>query len=130
MYRHKKNIFYILAAILISASLCSAGTPAGTKETAANGEKLYNHYCTPCHGTTGNGKGFNAKNLDPRPIDHTDAVFMSKRSDKELARAISGGGKAVGKSTLMPPWGNTFKENQTGSLILYLRTLCNCKQLQ
>jgi cytochrome c oxidase cbb3-type subunit 3 len=85
------------------------------------------HYCTPCHGIEGDGKGYNAKNLDPRPANHTDAKFMGKRTDKDLYDAISGGGKAVGKATLMPPWGNTFKKPQIQSLILYLRKLCRCQ---
>ena len=92
-----------------------------------NGEKLYSHYCTPCHGFDGDGKGFNAKNLDPRPANHTDGGFMKKRTDKELYDAVSGGGKTVGKSTLMPPWGNTFNETQIKSLVLYLRKLCGCE---
>ncbi len=85
-------------------------------------------YCTPCHGTKGDGKGFNAKNLDPRPANHTDANFMSKKTDKDLYDAISGGGKAVGKAALMPPWGNTFDKAQIKSLVLYLRNLCKCKE--
>lgn len=90
------------------------------------GKKLYAHYCTPCHGINGNGKGFNAKNLDPRPADHTNTQFMRKRSDKDLYDAIRGGGKAVGKSPLMPPWGKTLNDEQIKALILYLRYLCGC----
>ncbi len=92
-----------------------------------DGEKLYQHYCSPCHGKKGDGKGFNARNLDPRPAVHSDAEFMRTRTDKELFDAIYGGGKAVGKSTLMPPWGDTFSETQINNLILYLRKLCKCK---
>jgi mono/diheme cytochrome c family protein len=93
----------------------------------ADGEKIYQWYCTPCHGIKGDGKGFNAKNLDPRPAVHSDPEFMSKKTDNDIYDAISGGGKAVGKATLMPPWGNTFNENQIKSLILYLRELCRCQ---
>jgi cytochrome c oxidase cbb3-type subunit 3 len=52
---------------------------------------------------------------------------MGRRTDKDLYDVISGGGKAVGKSTLMPPWGNTLDKTQINSLILYLRRLCKCK---
>ncbi|MBI5196327.1 MAG: cytochrome c [Nitrospirae bacterium] len=97
------------------------------KTSLKEGEKIYVQYCTPCHGFNGDGKGFNAKNLDPRPANHTDGGFMKKRMDKELYDAVSGGGKAVGKSTLMPPWGNTFNETQIKSLISYLRKLCGCE---
>jgi hypothetical protein len=54
---------------------------------------------------------------------------MKKRTDKELYDATAGGGRYVGKSTLMPPWGNTFSKVQIKSLVLYLRKLCKCKGL-
>jgi len=41
----------------------------------------------------------------PARANHTDAVFMSKRTDRELVDAVSGGGRAVGKASIMPPWG-------------------------
>ncbi|MEW6714711.1 MAG: cytochrome c [Nitrospirota bacterium] len=90
-------------------------------------EKLYSYYCSPCHGVKGDGNGFNAKNLDPRPANHTNPNLMTKRTDEELFDAISGGGKRVGKSTLMPPWGNTFDKGQIKSLVQYLRKLCKCE---
>jgi len=91
------------------------------------GERIYKHYCIPCHGINGDGKGFNAKYLDPKPADHTNAKEMGKRTDEKLFDTIYGGGKSVGKSTFMPPWGGTFTEKQIGSLVLYLRKLCECK---
>ena len=30
------------------------------------GKQLYDHYCAVCHGSSGEGDGFNAFNLDPR----------------------------------------------------------------
>lgn len=93
------------------------------------GSKLYAHYCAVCHGVKGDGKGFNAKNLDPRPADHTDPELMGRRSDKDLYDVMYGGGKVVGKSVLMPPWGNTFSKAQIDSLVLYLRKLCKCQGL-
>ena len=96
----------------------------------ADSEKTYQQYCAPCHGDRGDGNGFNAKNLDPRPANHTDAVFMSKRSDRELFDAISGGGRAVGKAAIMPPWGNTLNTSQIKYLVRYLRKLCGCDSEQ
>ncbi len=95
--------------------------------TLNTGERLYQYYCIVCHGTKGNGKGFNAEYLDPKPADHTNIEKMSKRTDEKLFDTIADGGKSVGKSTYMPPWGNTFREKQIESLILYLRKLCNCQ---
>lgn len=100
---------------------------ANEKPSSAKDEKLYSYYCTPCHGIKGDGNGFNAKNLDPRPANHANPNLMTKRTDEELFDAINGGGKRVGKSTLMPPWGNTFDKAQIESLVSYLRKLCRCQ---
>ncbi len=113
--------------VLIIIMLCSNQVNAESAYTVADGEKLYMHYCVPCHGNVGDGKGFNAKNLDPRPARHNDAEFMSRRSDKDLNDVINRGGRSVGKSTLMPPWGKTLEDAQIKSLVLYLRKLCNCQ---
>jgi len=104
-------------------------SPAKENSSPAGGEKLYRRYCSPCHGTSGDGRGFNAKNLDPRPANHTDAEMMSSRTDRELYDVIYGGGRSVGKSTLMPPWGRNFSKAEIDSLVLYLRKLCGCRGL-
>jgi len=127
---NKVNIgLIILLVLMISGPVYSAGIRTEKTSLVMEGEKMYIHYCASCHGNKGDGKGFNAKNLDPRPAVHTDADFMSKRTDKDLQDAINGGGRTVGKSTLMPPWGNTFSEAQVHSLVLYLRRLCKCEGL-
>ena len=117
----------ILSVSIIFIGIFSVQARAEIKPSLAEGEKIYQWYCTPCHGIKGDGKGFNARNLDPRPAVHTDSKFMSKRTDKDLYDVINGGGRAAGKSALMPPWGDTFSETQIKSLILYLRNLCKCR---
>ena len=92
------------------------------------GNNLYRHYCTPCHGMGGMGNGFNAGHLLVRPANHTDAKFMSARSDQKLFDTINLGGVEVSKSTLMPPWGAALDDdNKIRSLILKLRDLCQCQ---
>ena len=109
--------------------MCALYAPAKEKPSPAAGEKLYRRYCSPCHGDRGDGRGFNAENLDPRPANHTDAEMMSRRTDRDLYDVIYGGGRSVGKSTLMPPWGRNFSRQEIESLVLYLRKLCGCRGL-
>lgn len=92
-----------------------------------DGKELYSWYCASCHGLEGDGQGFNAEYIDPKPSNHTDADEMSKRTNEKLFDTIYGGGKEVAKSTYMPPWGHTFSEAQIESLVLYLRELCDCE---
>ena len=127
MTRKEIIIAIVFAVLTIHNTLSSAQELAEDKPSLALGEKMYMHYCTSCHGNMGDGKGFNAKNLDPRPAVHADTEFMSKRTNKDLQDAINGGGRLIGKSTLMPPWGNTLSKVLVESLVLYIRKLCNCE---
>jgi cytochrome c oxidase cbb3-type subunit 3 len=101
----------------------------GTGEVLAQGDPghgkdLYEIYCTQCHGVQGNGLGINATSLTVQPRDHTDVGEMSARTDEDLFKAISQGGKAVNKSVLMPAWGRNLSEAEIRDLIAHLRDLC------
>ena len=73
------------------------------------GKHLYEQYCLVCHGQEGKGDGFNAFNLDPRPRDFSDSVYMNALGDKQAIETISGGGRSVNKSPLMPSsWGYNY----------------------
>jgi cytochrome c oxidase cbb3-type subunit 3 len=89
-------------------------------------EDNYKTYCTQCHGSQGNGKGINVRDMSVQPRDHTDAKAMSARSDQDLATVIKEGGLAINKSVLMPPWGEVFSDDEVDDLVRYLRKLCNC----
>jgi len=118
----------LIPLIIFSLIVFFAPAYAKDKPSLSAGEKTYQQYCAPCHGDKGDGNGFNARHLDPRPANHTDAGFMSKRTDTELFDAISGGGRTVGKAAIMPPWGNTLDKAQIKSLVQYLRKLCRCTE--
>jgi mono/diheme cytochrome c family protein len=122
-----------LFAILFLLGACARKpAPAPVKTPAAPpplryevllGKVTFTHYCQTCHGESGAGDGFNAFNLDPHPRDLSDAQFQKKKSDAELADAITRGGAGVGLSALMPPWGHTLSARQIDEVVLYLRTL-------
>jgi cytochrome c oxidase cbb3-type subunit 3 len=114
--RNNKILFAVLA-LLISM-------PVVAKETAADN---YNTYCVQCHGLKGNGNGVNIKDMAVQPRDHTDAKSMSARSDETLFKAIKEGGPSIDKSILMPPWGDTFIDEEIKDLVQHLRVLCKCK---
>ena len=86
----------------------------------------YRTYCTQCHGKDGNGKGINVRDMSVQPRDHTDAKAMSGRSDDTIFKVIKEGGQSIDKSVLMPPWGDTFSDEEIRDLVAYLRLLCKC----
>jgi len=109
------------AVLLMAAGLATA-------HGAEPGKDLYRTYCWQCHGSQGTGKGINAgDNMSVAPRDHTDAKYMSGRTDAELFKAIKEGGPAVNKSVLMPPWCGVLTDEEIHTLVRYLRELCGCR---
>lgn len=101
-----------------------AGKPiAGGYGVAARGQGDYATYCSPCHGSRGNGDGPLARMLVPRPARHSDAAFMNALSDEYLFRLLKEGGPALGKSPLMGVWGRNLSEQQIRDLVGFLRSL-------
>jgi len=87
------------------------------------GRKVYEQYCQICHGAEGQGNGFNAAMLDPPPRNFADEAFWKQADVERLFTTISQGGKSVGKSVLMPPWGGTLDESQIRDVVAFLRTV-------
>lgn len=111
--------------IVLLAFILSAGVSAASAETV---EELYRFHCAQCHGVKGMGDGPNAtKEMPVSPRDHTSAVEMNKLTDSDIINAITEGGTATSKSSLMPPYGKTLSKAEISSLKDYLRKLCNCK---
>ncbi len=110
--------------ILLAFSILLVSMPGYAKEDAADN---YKTYCVQCHGIKGNGNGINVRDMAVQPRDHTDAKAMSARSDDTLFKVIKEGGTSIDKSILMPPWGDTFSDEEIKDLVQYLRVLCKCK---
>ena len=87
------------------------------------GQALYRHYCTICHGMTGQGDGFNSFNLATPPAKHADPARMATESDSRIREVIKVGGPALGMSPLMPAWGTVLTDMQIVDLSTYIRTL-------
>ncbi len=92
-------------------------------ESQTRGRQEYEHYCQICHGQEGQGNGFNAAMLDPPPRNFADEAFWKQADDERLHAVVSRGGKAVGKSVLMPAWGKTLTQTQIHDVVAYLRTV-------
>ena len=112
-------------SIITFAFVLSAGASTASGEAV---EDLYRFHCAQCHGLKGMGDGPNAtKEMPVSPRDHTSAVEMNKLTDADIINAITEGGPATSKSSLMPPYGKTLSKAEISSLKDYLRKLCNCK---
>jgi mono/diheme cytochrome c family protein len=87
------------------------------------GQALFDFYCVLCHGTGGNGDGFNAYTLTSPPAKLADPNLMAKLADAQIVTIIKGGGGALGLSLQMPSWGGLFKDKDLTALVAYVRTL-------
>jgi mono/diheme cytochrome c family protein len=90
---------------------------------AAKGKAKYQEMCAACHGASGKGDGPAAAGLPVKPRNHTDAAYMGKLKDQQIFDTIKKGGQAVGKSPIMPPWGNQLSDAQIWDLVAYIRSL-------
>ena len=105
----------LLACITSSQSLLLAAEEAPA---------LFGELCSVCHGVGGKGDGPSAQGLEPKPADFTNCGAMAKDSDEVLFKIIKGGGQNVGRSTVMPAWGDSLRDQQIGELVKFIRGLC------
>jgi cytochrome c oxidase cbb3-type subunit 3 len=83
------------------------------------GEVVYKTNCILCHGLKANGKGRAAKLYNPPPADLTH----SNKNDDYKASIITYGGKAMGRSEVMPAWGGQLSKQEISDVVAYLKTV-------
>lgn len=90
-----------------------------TEENILAGGRLYQQFCSSCHGATGRGDGPAAQGLNPPPAPLAFTIPMHMTTDGYLFWRIKEGGQTFG--TAMPPWGASLKEDQIWQIVLYMR---------
>jgi mono/diheme cytochrome c family protein len=83
------------------------------------GSLVFLNYCVTCHGPNADGNGRAAKLYDPRPAN-------LRRSDKNaqyMQLIVRMGGKRMGRSEFMPPWGEELTDEQIGDVVAYLQSI-------
>jgi len=94
------------------------------------GALVYQHYCQLCHGKKGNGKGPKASNLERPPRNLTDETFWQETSEERVHDAIAHGGSYVGKSVLMPAWGNTLTEQEISDVVAFIHAFAGATETE
>ena len=88
-------------------------------ETIGRGEVVFKTNCILCHGVKGNGKGRASGLYDPPPADLTH----SDKNDDYKRMIITYGGEAMGRSKVMPVWGEQLTKQEINDVVNYLRTI-------
>jgi len=95
MYRKSYYAGFVLASCI---GLSVVAAPCHASSVANN----YHHYCVNCHGEDGSGNGPAAAVLDKSPTSFSDCATMKAQAPEVIAKIISEGGAAVGRSPQMP----------------------------
>lgn len=86
-----------------------------------HGWRVYQEHCASCHGPGRRGDGEARRTVRVEPQDLREPLFLVKRTDDELARAILQGGPAVRRSKEMPGFSAELSEQDTMDVIALLR---------
>ena len=90
------------------------------------GAVVFKTNCILCHGVKGDGKGRASVFYDPPPANLT----TSDKNDEYKKQIITLGGKAMGRSEVMPIWGEQLlTEQQIDDVVAYLRTILVAQKL-
>jgi mono/diheme cytochrome c family protein len=103
---------------LASNSCAPAGDIRGDAEAGA---ALHVENCAECHGYDGKAEVI-VMHMDEPPRDQTDVAYMKTLSDLFLYLAICKGGEAVGRSLVMPGWGDYFTDQEIRDMVAWVRT--------
>jgi cytochrome c oxidase cbb3-type subunit 2 len=118
----------VFALGMAAASWAHTPTPVPPKPTTelrALGREVFRTNCQICHGIKGDGNGFMAYMLDPKPRNFTRGVFRFKSTEtgslpttRNMYRTISIGVGGTG----MPAWESRLTELERWAVIYYVKT--------
>jgi mono/diheme cytochrome c family protein len=114
--------------LFLSAASTESGRAAapdiGTESQRASGKNLYLKYCSQCHGEKGDGEGYAAVHLRPRPRNFTTGKFKVRTTPsgavpthQDLINIIRHGMPY----TSMPAWPN-FSDSEVSDIAYFLTT--------
>lgn len=89
----------------------------------AQGKRVFYTYCVWCHADATPAGPSNRSNLTPVPPLLNDGAVLNPESDEYMRNIITLGGSAMGKSAMMPPYGNTLTQEEIRSVIEFTRAI-------
>ena len=89
----------------------------------AQGKRVFYTYCVWCHADSSPAGPSNRSNLTPMPPLANDGTTFNSLSEEFIRNTITLGGSAMGKSAMMPPWGNTLTQDEVQAVIAFMRAI-------
>jgi mono/diheme cytochrome c family protein len=115
------KISLVTGLIGLAASISAAGIGGSVD----SGARIFAANCARCHGQGGKGDGPDLVKLQSAvsPDDWTDKESNQELTDSFIVAMITKGGKANGKSRIMPAFGNKLNMQQVQDLLAFIRSL-------
>jgi cytochrome c len=129
---HRTSHVIAACAVALIASMCAAlsrpvtaaAPDVGTEAQREAGKKTYLKYCSQCHGEKGDGEGYAASHLRPKPRNFTTGKFKIRTTPngalpthEDLVSIIRRGMPY----TSMPGWPN-FSDEEVSDLAYFITT--------
>lgn len=89
----------------------------------SQGKRVFYQYCVWCHADATPAGPSNRSNLTPVPLLMNDGEKLNGESDEYLQNIITLGGSALGKSAMMPPYGQTLSAEDIKAAIAFTRAI-------
>lgn len=96
---------------------------AVVNQQIARGKVVYQTNCTLCHGINHDGQGRVSVLHDPKPSD----LVHSDKSEEYKQTIVTLGGQALGRSSVMPPWGLQLSAQEIEDVVKYLGSIVEPK---
>ncbi len=120
LHAHLKFVSLAFLIILIVPILAPAG-----EENVSRGARIFASNCARCHGKQGKGDGPDLVKLQSAvsPDDWTDKQSNQELTDTFIVSMITKGGKANGKSRIMPAFSGKLGAQDVQDLLAFVRSL-------
>jgi len=89
----------------------------------AQGKRIFYQQCVCCHADSTPAGPSNRSNLTPVPPLLNDGATLNAESDEFMQNIITLGGSALGKSSMMPPYGKMLSSEEIRSVIAFTRAV-------
>src|SRR6185437_5296820 len=124
MRRGRLAVLIASLSAALTGSVRAAAQDVGTEAQRNSGKTLYLKYCSQCHGEKGDGEGYAAPHLLPRPRNFTTGKFKIRTTPngalpthQDIVNVIRRGMPY----SSMPAWPN-FSDQEVSDLAYFITT--------
>jgi mono/diheme cytochrome c family protein len=124
MWRGCAVALLVLSSTVLRSAVQAAAPDIGTEAQRESGKKIYAKYCSQCHGEKGDGEGYAAVHLRPRPRNFTTGKFKIRTTPngalpthQDIVNVIRRGMPY----SSMPAWPN-FSDQEVSDLAYFITT--------